>query len=272
MNWFSEHLRKEVGNGVHSLLWDDPWMEGVALSVRYPGLYVLTEEKDAFLKDIVHFEGGEWKFRWIRSLSQEELDWEEELNGKIQGLSLNFDGEDRWVWSRGNYSVKEAYDSIMEGMVAEGQCNSAVVWNGLVPLKVAVFVWRLIQNRVPTKDNLFKRGVLNESQIGCANGCEAVESASHLFFECPTSVTVWQQILAWLKLSSALHNNVSANLNQFASLLGSGRMKEARLSVIWFVNIWVLWKNERIFKDSNRTQENLVEEIKVVMEMVNRHS
>ncbi|MCI64243.1 hypothetical protein A2U01_0085501, partial [Trifolium medium] len=61
-------------------------MEGVALRVRYPGLYVLTEEKDAFLKDIVHFEGGEWKwkFRWIRSLSQEELDWEEELMGKIQ--------------------------------------------------------------------------------------------------------------------------------------------------------------------------------------------
>lgn len=55
---------------------------------------------------------------------------------------------------------------------------------------------------------MFKRGVLNESQIRCINGCDVVENMAHLFFECPTSVGVWQRILAWLKFSAAMHNKL----------------------------------------------------------------
>jgi len=53
-----------------------------------------------------------------------------------------------------------------------------------------------------------------------------------------------------LNHSSALHNTALQNLSQFAGLAGSGRVKEARLSVIWFACIWILWKgrNEKIFQ------------------------
>lgn len=184
--------------------------------------------------------------------------------GKIQRLNLRLTGVDRWVWSRGSYSVKEAYDSIMEGGVTEEQRKLAAAWNGLVPLKVAVLVWRLFQNRIPSKDNLCRRGVLAESQSGCVNGCGVVETASHLIFECPASIELWQKILLWLNHSSALHNNALQNLNQFAGLAGWSRVHVARISVIWFACVWILWnrRNEMIFSNLTSSAADWIEEVK----------
>jgi hypothetical protein len=56
---------------------------------------------------------------------------------------------DRRFWPKSKYSVKEAYDSIMEGVVTENLRSFAVAWNGLVPMKVAVLVWRLFHNKIP---------------------------------------------------------------------------------------------------------------------------
>lgn len=110
-------------------------MDVITLRNRYPDLFVVSKEKDAFVKDIVVHEGDErvWKFSWRRSLTQEERRWEEELKDKIQGLNLRFIGVDRWTWSRSSYSVKETYDLILEGMMIENPRNLSVALNGLVP-------------------------------------------------------------------------------------------------------------------------------------------
>lgn len=63
----------------------------------------------------------------------------------------------------GTYSVKEAYDAIIEGWVTEDQWKLAIAWNRLVMLKIVILAWRLLQNRIPSKNNLLKKGVLNES-------------------------------------------------------------------------------------------------------------
>ncbi|KAI3803562.1 hypothetical protein L1987_31718 [Smallanthus sonchifolius] len=38
-------------------------------------------------------------------------------------------------------------------------------WRGVVPLKVNVFVWKLLQNRIPSRDNLNRRGMYNEPMV-----------------------------------------------------------------------------------------------------------
>jgi hypothetical protein len=90
--------------------------------------------------------------------------------------------------------------------VTKDQRKLVIAWNDLVTLKVEILAWRLFQNRILSKDNLFKRGVLNKSQSRCGNGCGVVEIVTHLFFECYTSVELWQKILLWLNLYSTLHN------------------------------------------------------------------
>lgn len=92
-------------------------------------------------------EARKLRIRWKRSLS------EEELSEKVQRLTLREEVEDKWEWSRNSYSVKEAYASIVDGVsiIVEGEL--ANVWSHLIPLKVSVLMWRMLQNRIPTKDN-----------------------------------------------------------------------------------------------------------------------
>ncbi|PNY08824.1 cysteine-rich receptor-like protein kinase [Trifolium pratense] len=55
----------------------------------------------------------------------------------------------------------------------------------LVPLKVSVLAWRLLRNRLPTKDNLVPRHIIPHDARFCATGCGASEIANHLFLSCP---------------------------------------------------------------------------------------
>jgi len=55
------------------------------------------------------------------------------------------------------------------------------VWVKAVPLKVSLFVWRLLMNPIPTKDNLRGRGVVTNNYCRCIGGCDMVEDSNHLF-------------------------------------------------------------------------------------------
>lgn len=56
----------------------------------------------------------------------------------------------------------------------------------IIPLKVSTFMWQTIQNIIPSKDNLSKRGILSIDTFTCEGGCDLIECTSHLFFECPS--------------------------------------------------------------------------------------
>jgi len=58
------------------------------------------------------------------------------------------------------------------------------VWHKQVPLKVFICVWRLLRNRLPTKDNLVRREIISQEAHYCVSGCGKVESAQHLFLHC----------------------------------------------------------------------------------------
>jgi len=49
------------------------------------------------------------------------------------------------------------------------------VWNESVSLKVISLAWRVLQNKILTKDNLIKRGILKEKQNQCSSGCGNAE-------------------------------------------------------------------------------------------------
>lgn len=48
--------------------------------------------------------------------------------------------------------------------------------------KVNVFVWKMLQNKIPSKDNLFKRGVFFNNADLCCKVCDGVlEDVWHIF-------------------------------------------------------------------------------------------
>jgi hypothetical protein len=50
-------------------------------------------------------------------------------------------------------------------------------------LKVVLFAWKTIQNRLPAKDNLVKREIIGEDTHLCSAGSEFFESVSHLLLK-----------------------------------------------------------------------------------------
>jgi len=73
-----------------------------------------------------------------------------------------------------------------------GLFNAA--WLKHVLLKVSMFVWRLLRNRLPTKDNLLRRRVITHDDTICAGGCGCPESSGHLFFHCDFFGSLWQLV------------------------------------------------------------------------------
>jgi zinc-binding in reverse transcriptase len=67
--------------------------------------------------------------------------------------------------------------------------NSADLWwNLFIPLKVKVFMWLVMHNRILTRDNLRRGGWVGDLQCTM---CTEQESISHLFFNCHIVKQVW---------------------------------------------------------------------------------
>lgn len=93
---------------------------------------------------------------------------------------------------------KRSVYSIVDGVSINVEGELANVWSHLIPLKVSVLMWRMLQNRIPTKDNLARRGVLNGADISCSFGCGKEENVSHFFSECSIAAELWQEVLKWI--------------------------------------------------------------------------
>lgn len=76
------------------------------------------------------------------------------------------------------------------------------MWLRCVPLKVAVFVWELAEDKIPILDNLASKGVVLRSDILCKGCHKEEETADHLFFGCEFYSNVWKECLRWSDLSA----------------------------------------------------------------------
>ena len=107
-----------------------------------------------------------------------------------------------------------------------------VVWQRQVPLKVSVFSWRLIRDRLPTKDNLLHKGILHQDEyISCIGGCGLPETAMHLLFCCDIFGIVWHHLYQGVGISIIAPASVGDHL-QFGQLPGLLRFTHPFLTVI----------------------------------------
>jgi len=139
-------------------------------------------------------------------------------------------------------------------------------WHKDIPLKVVVFAWLLFQNRLPTKDNLFRRGAINHDSCLCVIGCGSLKIVNHLFLHCSFFGSVWNYILQWIGRSMVLPFVASYHFTQFGYGSGGPRVRHAFFSVIWFANVWEIWKerNNGIFNGKDCSILRLVDKIKLL--------
>lgn len=119
-------------------------------------------------------------------------------------------------------------------------------------------------NRLPTKSNLTRRGVVLPISEANYKVCRCqVEDESHVFSLCPLARNVWVAVYRWLDFPLVIHCDPSVH---FLSHIGIFKSKRGKLlaTCIWECTAWVLWKarNKYIFNNEQANAERLVEEIK----------
>jgi hypothetical protein len=108
----------------------------------------------------------------------------------------------------------------------------AFIWKSGVPSKVCAMAWQLLLNRIPTKENLCKRGIIQHQHSACIFCNASMESVVHLFLHCDTAAKVWYEIMFWLGVVIIVPSIIAS---AFACLVdhGKGKKEKACLSLIW---------------------------------------
>jgi len=131
---------------------------------------------------------------------------------------------------------------------------------------VSLFVWRLLHNRLSTKINVYKRGILQDDAQLCVAGCGQPESTEHLFTRCPLVGSLWSGILGWIGFQIVHPRNVSNHFLQFESLAGFSKSKRTLLTLIWCATSWTLWKerNNIIFLSKASIVSKFIDNVKLL--------
>jgi len=171
----------------------------------------------------------------------------------LANVTLQVNKEDNWLWTLENsntFTVRSLYNFLTIQPQVALPVDSSSIWHKDVPLKVVLFAWRLLRDRLPTKDNLLRRGVINHDSRTCVAGCDLVESSSHLFLHCDIFGSVWHLIYRWIGVSVTNPFYVPDHFHQFSFSTGIGNKRRSMLQVIWYATVWEIWKerNNRLFK------------------------
>ena len=195
-SWFDDNTRRVVGNGRNTFLLTDNWLGGAPLRLQFSRLYELSVHKECLVEDMsrLGWEEGGNVWGWRRRM----LAWEEEsvreCSALLNNVILQDNIQDSWKWLLDplhGYSVRGTYRFLTSGddLVVGGANNN--VCHKLVPSKVSLFAWRVLQNKILTRLNLVRSHVLQPNDNLCVGGCGTIETVDHLFIGCDIFDTVW---------------------------------------------------------------------------------
>ena len=169
--------------------------------------------------------GWEWNFSWRRPLFDNEVAMAVEFLEETAQLTIHQNRVDLWVQKAdpsGNYSTKSTYELLSGATMGENEDGTFVeLWKLKIPPKAAIFAWRLIRDRLPTKANLQRRQVeITNTLCPLCNNKE--EDAAHLFFNCSKTLPLWWESLSWVNTMDAFPQNVKDHFLQHSSGIADG--------------------------------------------------
>ena len=117
----------------------------------------------------------------------------QQFTDTIAELSLTAD-KDTTTWTLNSsqvFSVKTCYNAINDGGLRAPHQNN--VWYSVVPLKVNVFSWLALKDKILTHANLIKRGWQGPPRCRICGNQE--EMVLHIFFHCSFAQVKWNFLL-----------------------------------------------------------------------------
>ncbi|KAK9998675.1 hypothetical protein SO802_018278 [Lithocarpus litseifolius] len=133
--------------------------------------------------------------------------------------------KDILIWNEttcGVFTVKSAYHMLRaaETCNTTGEClnpnNSQFLWKGIwevkFPSRIKILIWKACCNRLPTRQNLYKRKMFNV--LTCPLCQEEAVSVEHVTYSCEVAQAVWKMTpgpLEFLGLFNSKDDGLPAN-------------------------------------------------------------
>ncbi|XP_028215132.1 uncharacterized protein LOC114397238 [Glycine soja] len=173
----------------------------------------------------------EWDLRWRRNLFDHENDIAVQFMEEISSIPIQRHSKDSMVWlaePHGHYTTKSAYKFYTKPSTtnSDGKIYS-IIWKLKIPPRVAVFCWRLLKNRLPTKDNLLRRNITIQDQK-CPLCGNAQEDVGHLFFNCNLTKGLWWESMRWIRVVGPLPSHPKCHFTQLCEGFGNPVYQDIR--------------------------------------------
>jgi hypothetical protein len=174
--------------------------------------------------------------------------------------------------TRGEYSVKSTYEVVSNLLIIRNSVSPDLetafkaIWKCYSPSKVSGLVWMVLLDRLPTRENLFRRHVTAaDGDRRCVFCGDCLETATHIFLYCKVIILVWGQIFVWLGFHFELPHNILSLLILVATSVGEKHVRHG-LVMIWTAVIWIIWRhrNRIIFENGVVDGASMVEDVKLV--------
>ncbi|XP_041025489.1 uncharacterized protein LOC121265863 [Juglans microcarpa x Juglans regia] len=180
---------------------------------RYLGLPAF---EDAKVEQLIDKHKGEWNEGRIR-----EIFLEEEVAQILKRLK------------------NERGDCLVGAVIDERWRN---IWNLEVPSVTKLFLWRAGNNRLPTKENLFKRKVVEDKS--CLVCSVETETIMHALWVCPAANDIWAEVGGCVQKWGRTEEEF---LLLWGKLMGRLSMKKLEDMVVLLRRVW-LHRNEFVFE------------------------
>ncbi|XP_020172316.1 uncharacterized protein [Aegilops tauschii subsp. strangulata] len=214
------------------LFWFDRWAGDAPFTAHFPGLFAIAVEPRISIA-VALIDLGKLALR--RPFEPADTaDWHDLLNCiALHEPDLDM-GDDRTKWHlelSGLFSTKSLYQAIAP---SPGPEALTTIWGIRLPLKIRIFLWQWIHDRLPSGMEVLKR---NGPGDGCCPLCGPEEDSNHIFFTCVSVQYLWS-CFCEIVGGSWDHNNFPA---LFAELQASSPSSHHISWLTIGVLAWTLW-------------------------------
>ncbi|GKD96154.1 RNA-directed DNA polymerase, eukaryota, reverse transcriptase zinc-binding domain protein, partial [Tanacetum coccineum] len=201
-------IKPICGDGSNTSFWSDAWRGAGKLKDLAPRLFLLEQFKDITVANKMSHENIDWSFRrHIRSgIESHQMSL---LKERLNGCSLS-NSKDRWSWSlegSGEFSVTSIRRLIDAAYLPSS--NVKTRWIREVPIKINILAWKVINDYLPSRFNMSRRGI-EVNSISCPLCNHMVETSRHLFFSCDFSAQIMSKIRRWWDLEYNVVDSVDS--------------------------------------------------------------
>ncbi|KAE8767940.1 hypothetical protein D1007_60629 [Hordeum vulgare] len=177
-------LQVSVGNGFGTQFWLDPWLDGEPLLLQFPRIFAICDDPTVLVSASALEDG--WHVAFRRPLGPAEVqDWEF-LHAMVPLPDPSVSDSVSWSLSpSGEFSVSSAYLALCRMPVLSWL---SPLWKAPLPLKIKIFVWQLLRDRLPLGTEVLKRHGPGNDTCPLRH---VPETGTHSLFSCVAARALW---------------------------------------------------------------------------------